>query len=817
MRALHPVLLGALALIACDSTTPEPTPASVTVTLAAVTLDPGDSTQATVTASDASGNPVSAASPSFTTSNGSVATVSPSGRVRAMSDGSASVVASVRGVSGSAPLTVYTSVATVGVASTRTTIEADDTTRLTVTLASAKGATISGRTVTYTSSNASVATVSAAGLVQGVSAGTADITASVEGKSGAITVTIQPRTFALRASQDSVRLLSQAQVDLTADALDAGGNVIAGRTVTWTSLDPLRAAVSATGATTAQVTWQGPGPTRIVASVGAARDTVKISAAGDLVVTTGVFTQGVQDAEGTIPMITGRLPAVLHVLMSSAALTRASSKVVLRLTDPQGALVFADTEDVVNPIGSTPSLASPAARFMVPAVQLVAGRKWEVIRDVAGETPDDDATNDRYPRAGPATMAIVNVPALNVRFVPIVLNSHGGASPTLTTADLPGYLRTALSSLPLAQINATIGTPFSTNGNFGTPPSGGNASAFWSPLLQELDAARMASPDPSIHWFGVVSPPSGFNFVQTGGMAYVRSDYATNTAEHTRTALGVRTGWFSNQTQARDLVAHELSHNFGRLHTPCGSPSSLDADYPYPDGRIGVPMHDVHALATGISTTLPDVSALTGDIMGYCFPGWASAYVYAKILTARTTSTAVVSGQPRVREEVLIVQGSVAVDGTPSLIAPVSLAGFPSDIAAHGEYRVQGLGDSGEILFERPVDPASVDHSDERHFTIALSMDPTVRTTRRLRVTGRGRASELLLATTRTPPDARLEASGLAASCGDVSTRVAVQDATTGEVLGIGRGSLRVRARRGALLDVRCAGPQSRRAQLRVP
>lgn len=812
MRFLHLALLGAITLGACDSTKPEPTPATVTVTLAAATLDPGDSTQATVTAADASGKPVSAESPTFTTSSGSVATVTASGRVKAVTDGVTDVVATVRGVSGTASLTVHTSIATVAVTAPRTTFEANDTTRLAVTLTSAKGATIAGRTVTYTTSNASVATVSSAGLVQGVSAGTADITASAEGKSAALAVTILARTFAVRASHDSVRLAVQASAQLSAEALDAGGNVIAGRSVTWMSLDPTRATVSSTGATTAQVTWQGPGPTRVIAIVGAARDTVKVSGAGDFVVTNGLFTQGVQDAEGTIPMIAGRLPAVLHVLMTSAAATSAKSKVVLRLTDPAGALVFSDTEEVINPIGATAT--SPAARFVIPASQLVIGRKWRVTRDMMGESPDDDAATDIFPRAAPAAMAIVNVPPLNVRFVPIVLSSHGNSTPTITESDMPGYLRTVLSVLPLAQVNTTIGTPFTTSTSFGTAPTGGNSATFWTPVLRELDAARAASADPSIHWYGVVSPPPGFNFVTNGGIAYVPANYG-DTGAFTRTALGVRTGWFSNQTQARDLVAHELSHNFGRRHSPCGSPSGPDVNYPYPDGRINVTMHDVFAFVSGITSSVTDVSASTGDIMGYCNPAWSSAYTYANTLTSRTTSAAIVARQPRVRESVLVVQGSVSPDGTPSLVAPVSLDGYQSDVTG-GEYRLQGLSESGEVLLERRFDPTEIDHVDERHFTIALPMHETLAGVRSFKVLGRDKSSELRLATTRTPPDARMEASALVASCGDASTRVAVQDATTGEVLGIGRGTLRVRARAGALLDVHCAGSRSRRTQLRV-
>ena len=58
------------------------------------------------------------------------------------------------------------------------------------TLEDANGITLTGRTVTWTSSNASFATVSSSGLATGVAAGTATITATSEGRSGTATLTV---------------------------------------------------------------------------------------------------------------------------------------------------------------------------------------------------------------------------------------------------------------------------------------------------------------------------------------------------------------------------------------------------------------------------------------------------------------------------------------------------------------------------------------------------------------------------------------------------------------------------------------------------
>src|ERR1700704_6684459 len=64
------------------------------------------------------------------------------------------------------------------------------TLQLSVVLKDSTGATLSGRTVTWSSNAQSVATVSTAGSVQGAGTGTATITAASEGKSASATVTV---------------------------------------------------------------------------------------------------------------------------------------------------------------------------------------------------------------------------------------------------------------------------------------------------------------------------------------------------------------------------------------------------------------------------------------------------------------------------------------------------------------------------------------------------------------------------------------------------------------------------------------------------
>ena len=80
--------------------------ASVAVALASSTLNTGQTTQATATTRDSSGNVLTGRAIAWTTNNSSVATVSGAGLVTAVASGSALIVATSEGKSGNAPLTV---------------------------------------------------------------------------------------------------------------------------------------------------------------------------------------------------------------------------------------------------------------------------------------------------------------------------------------------------------------------------------------------------------------------------------------------------------------------------------------------------------------------------------------------------------------------------------------------------------------------------------------------------------------------------------------------------------------------------------------
>src|SRR2546430_1773581 len=159
--------------------------ASVTVSPATASVPPGQTVQLTATPKDANGTPLSGRTVTWSSGNTTVATVSSSGLVTGKVAGTVTITATSEGQSGTSAITVvHVPVASVSVAPASASVQAGSAIQLTATPKDANGNPLSGRTVSWSSSNTSVATVSSSGLVTGVTVGSAAITATSEGPSG---------------------------------------------------------------------------------------------------------------------------------------------------------------------------------------------------------------------------------------------------------------------------------------------------------------------------------------------------------------------------------------------------------------------------------------------------------------------------------------------------------------------------------------------------------------------------------------------------------------------------------------------------------
>jgi uncharacterized protein YjdB len=254
-RCWKPGLLMTLVILILAACIKEPV--SVTVSPSSLSLTEGESAPlaAKVLPEDASYDGIT-----WTSSNKNVATVS-NGLVKAVAPGTATITATAENVSGTATVTVKAKVYPVtGVTLDKTslTLTEGETETLKATVAPDNA---TDKSITWSSSNASVATVDASGKVTAVSAGTATITVKTAdgGKTADCAVTVNQKVIPVTGvslDKTELELTKGETATLTAtvapeDATD--------KSLTWNSLYPEIASVDDNG----KITALEPGNTQI--------------------------------------------------------------------------------------------------------------------------------------------------------------------------------------------------------------------------------------------------------------------------------------------------------------------------------------------------------------------------------------------------------------------------------------------------------------------------------------------------------------------------------------------------------------------------
>ncbi|MBL8959780.1 MAG: Ig-like domain-containing protein [Gemmatimonadetes bacterium] len=197
-----------------------------------------------------------------------IAAVGPTGQVTGLAPGSATITAAAGGRSGDAVVTVVAGPPfTVVVTPAATTLEALSSVQMAAVVRDSLGNAVAG-TPTWTSSETTVATVNASGLVTGVRAGTATITASAGGRVGTAVVTVTPPGVASIVVVPGNRTVDAGTtLMLQGQALDRNGGAVS-QPLTWTVSNPATASVVTTTGNVASVELLTSGPVTVTASAG---------------------------------------------------------------------------------------------------------------------------------------------------------------------------------------------------------------------------------------------------------------------------------------------------------------------------------------------------------------------------------------------------------------------------------------------------------------------------------------------------------------------------------------------------------------------
>lgn len=354
--------------------TPEPV-ASVSVTPATSSIIVGTTVQLSAVAFNGNGQPLPGRLVTWSSGAPGLASVSGSGLVTAIAPGTAVILAHVDGVVGSATVSVaQVPVASVSVSPSTASLTVGGTSTLNATLQDASGNTLSGRIVGWSTSDQAVATVSQAGVVTGVSAGTATITATSEGQTGTASITVSPGgpgpLASITLTPTSLSLVVGGMQQVTATALDAGGTVLSGVSFGWSSANSSVATVNQSGL----VTGASAGNTTVTASSGGVSASVAVTvnapAPGPLhsitvtpasatvnVGSTTTLTATARDASGTV------LPGTpITWKTGDAAVANVSSSGVVTGVAPGNVVITASSGSVTGSATVTVQLV-PVARI----------------------------------------------------------------------------------------------------------------------------------------------------------------------------------------------------------------------------------------------------------------------------------------------------------------------------------------------------------------------------------------------------------------------------------------------------------------------
>ncbi len=514
------------------------------------------------------------------------------------------------------------------------------------------------------------------------------------------------RPAAIRVSPDTVLLSAGESVALEVQVLDEDGvpydPLPAWAPPLFTSEDPDVTTIDATGLATALQA----GEIEALVEIGGLQSSALLRANPvrlRLDLPFNYITQTTQRQSGTVPLIADR-QGLLRVYVRGDDINWFQPKVRATFFDGDEAvhsvLMSFDAAGVPEAVDEGNLAVSYDAT--VPAEIVRPGLRLALEIDPEGVVPVADGSVLRLPAAGALELNVREVPPFRWMLVPVTQSINGRQS-LFTPVFGRQMSELAEEIFPFQDFQVDVRVPYVTDQDL-------RLEGGWFNLIEDIRVLRLADEQPHYYYGGFQRPPG----TGIAGLGYV--------------GLPVAIGMDNRD----DVIAHELGHNLGLPHAPCGGPAGVDPNYPYAQGKIGVYGWD------GRHRRLHD-PADRYDLMSYCDPIWISDYNYENVIAYRDSSEfdaafvdgatpggrAVGPGSSEAaarartgREPVLVLRGGV-LDGALRLGPALELEARPV-VPTEGAYRLEGLDAGGGVVFSVPVEPRKLDHLGGSQFLVAL-------------------------------------------------------------------------------------------------
>lgn len=436
------------------------------------------------------------------------------------------------------------------------------------------------------------------------------------------------------------------------------------------------------------------------------------------------ITQGVQNRARGVPLIEGR-DALLRVFVTGDRRSYYQPRVEV-LFFRSDALVHGlaiNPEYRLLPVSVDESQLELSYNATIPGSVIMPGTDLVIRLDKDGVVPATPESQLRIPEAGRVRLDVRPVPRLDLTVVPIKVAAdpkgliHRWVEDVTPTSDKLAMVR---SLLPISDFTVTRHEGFLTTADL-------SIGRGWGELLGELVFLRIREGERG-YYYGAMLLGEDAIWDGLGQIGYPASIGKADPG----------------------TLAHELGHNMGLRHAPCGGATSVDRAYPHDGGTIGAWGYDFEREHV-VSATLYK------DLMGYCQPRWISDYHFARAMGFRLYREALVMGSARgVAPVGADAPAEASAPGTDWLAGPVTRSGgtytratgektlllwgravggelvldpaFMVDApvtlpTSDGPYRLEGLGPAGERRFSLSFAMRPLEYGGG-NFVFAVPFDP---------------------------------------------------------------------------------------------